>query len=203
MFRKPPLLQPAPLPRAIVLAALATLPLLSACHRSEEKPPPEIRPVRAVTIEKRAAGETVALTGSMQAQTEINLAFRIDGRMLERLVSIGDTVRPGQLVARLDSQNEESSLQAARAQLAAARAQLTEARNNFVRFRDLVAEKAVSQASFEQAESMQKSAESQVESAQTQVRWRKTGSLHAARLRRGRRRDGEGAEPGEVVGAAA
>ena len=55
------------------------------------------------------------LTGSIQAQTEINLAFRIDGRMLERLVSIGDTLRPGQPVARLDSQNEESSLQSARA----------------------------------------------------------------------------------------
>ena len=72
-------------------------------------------------------------------------------------------MRPGQLVARLDSQNEESSLQAARAQLAAARAQLSEARNNFERLRDLVAENAVSRASFEQAESMQKTAESQVE----------------------------------------
>jgi RND family efflux transporter MFP subunit len=186
---------------ATATVALATLCLLSACNRAVEAPPPEVRPVRAVTIAKRAAGETVALTGSIQAQTEINLAFRIDGRMLERLVSIGDTLRPGQLVARLDSQNEESSLQAARAQLAAARAQLTEARNNFVRFRDLVAENAVSRASFEQAESMQKSAESQVESAQTQV------TLAENRLSYTRLVSdvagvvtAVGAEPGEVVG---
>ena len=117
--------------RATALLALATLALLSACKRAEEAPAPEIRPVRAITIEKRAAGDTVALTGTVQAQTEINLSFRIDGRMLERAVNVGDTVRPGQLVARLDSQNEESSLQAARAQLVAARAQLGEARNNF------------------------------------------------------------------------
>ena len=100
---------------------------------------PEIRPVRVVTIAARAAGDVVALTGTVQAQTQINLSFRIDGRMLERLANVGDNVAPGKLVARLDSQNEESSLQAARAQLAAARAQLDEAANNFTRFRDLVA----------------------------------------------------------------
>ena len=64
VLRKPAFVRPAPMPRAIVLAALATLTLLSACQRAEEKPAPEIRPVRAITIEKRAAGDTVALTGT-------------------------------------------------------------------------------------------------------------------------------------------
>ena len=184
------------------LLAAASLVLLSACNRATEPPPPEVRPVRAVTIEKRAAGETIALTGSIQAQTEINLSFRIDGRMLERMVNVGDTVRPGQLVARLDAQNEESALLAARAQLTAARAQLTEARNNFTRFRDLVAENAVSRASFEQAESALKGAESQVETAQSQV------TLGENRLSYTRLLadvagvvTATGAEPGEVVGA--
>jgi RND family efflux transporter MFP subunit len=167
-----------------------------------DAPQPEVRPVRAVTIEQRAGGDSVALTGSVQAQTEINLAFRIDGRMLERTASVGDSVQPGQLVARLDSQNEESSLQAAQAQLLAARARLSEARNNFERFRDLVAENAVSRASFEQAESAMKTAESQVETAQTQV------TLAQNRLSYTRLVSdtagvvtAQGAEPGEVVGA--
>jgi RND family efflux transporter MFP subunit len=188
--------------RATALLALAALTLLSACQRAVEPPAAEVRPVRAMTIEKRLAGDTVALTGTVQAQTEINLSFRIDGRMLERNLNIGDTVKPGQIVARLDSQNEESSLLAARAQLAAARAQLSEARNNFVRFRDLVAQKAVSRASFEQAESMMKSAESQVETAQSQV------TIAENRLSYTRLVSdvagvvtAQGAEPGEVVGA--
>lgn len=158
--------------------------------------------MRAVTIVKRDAGETVALTGTVQAQTEINLSFRIDGRMLERLANVGDTVRPGQLVARLDAQNEESSLQAAQSQLAAATARLAEARNNFVRFRDLVAENAVSRASFEQTETALKAAEAQVESATTQV------TLASNRLSYTRLVSdvsgvvtAQGAEPGEVVGA--
>jgi RND family efflux transporter MFP subunit len=188
--------------RATAVVALAALAMLSACKRAEEPPAPEIRPVRAITIETRAAGDVVALTGTVQAQTEINQSFRIDGRMLERLVNVGDTVRRGQLLARLDSQNEESSLQAARAQLAAARAQLVEARNNFARMRDLVAESAVSRASFEQSESLQKAAESQVESAQSQV------TLAENRLSYTRLVSdvagvvtAQGAEAGEVVGA--
>lgn len=185
-----------------MVLVLAALLLLSSCGKSEDEAAPEIRPVRVVTIAARDAGDVVALTGTVQAQTEINLSFRIDGRMLERWVNVGDSVAPGKLVARLDSQNEESSLQAARAQLAAARAQLDEARNNFTRFRDLVAENAVSRASFEQTEARLKSVQSQVESAQTQV------TLSENRLSYTKLVadvagvvTAQGAEPGEVVGA--
>jgi RND family efflux transporter MFP subunit len=65
--------------------------------------------------------------------------------------------------------NEESSLQSARAQLAAAQAQGVEARNTFNRMRDLLAEIAVSRASFEQSEALLKITQSQVESAQSVV----------------------------------
>jgi RND family efflux transporter MFP subunit len=195
------LLRSAPFPAraACVFAAIA---LLSACQRADEPPAPEIRPVRVVRIEQRAVGENVALTGTVQAQTEVNLSFRIDGRLIERGVNVGDRLRPGQLVARLDPQNEDSALQAARAQLTAARAQLVEARSNFERMRGLVAENAVSRANFERAESLRKTAESQVEAAQSQV------ALAENRLGYTRLVSdvsgvvtAHGAEPGEVVGA--
>lgn len=184
-----------------LLAALAAAGLLSACQREVEKPAPEIRPVRTVTIEKRAAGSTVSITGNVQAQNEINESFRIDGRLMERLVDVGDSVKQGQLIASLDPQNEESGVQAARAQVSAAQARLVEARSNFERMRDLVAEDAVSRAQFEQAEALRKTAESQVEAAQSQ--------LNLARNRLGYTRlfasvtgivTARGPEPGEVVG---
>ncbi len=185
-------------------ALLAVLPLalLSACRSADDGPAPEVRPVRVTTIETRAIGDTVALTGTVQAQTEINQSFRIDGRLVERAVDIGDSVRPGQLLARLDPQNEESSLQAARAQMAAAQAQLVEARNNHVRMRDLVVEGAVSQSAFDQALAVLRTAESQVEAVQA--------SLDIAQNRLSYTRlvsevsgvvTARGAEPGEVVGA--
>jgi len=143
--------------------------LLAGCQRTVEAPAPEIRPVRAITIDKRATAGTVALTGTVQAQTEINQSFRIDGRLVERTVDIGDNVKPGQLIARLDPQNEESALQSARAQLAGANAQLVEARSNFTRMSELVVEDAVSRAQYEQAKALLQSAEAQVQSVQGQL----------------------------------
>ena len=189
-------------PKTAVFVALGALLLLSACKRADEVAAPEIRPVRVTTIESRATNGVVSLTGTVQAQTEINLAFRIDGRLIERAVDIGDTVKPGQLIARLDSQNEETSVLSARAQLAAARAQLVEARNNHARMRDLVAESAVSRATFDQAVAMLKTAESQVDSVQAQL------TLALNRLSYTRLVSevagvvtARGPEPGEVVSA--
>ena len=156
-------------PRTTTLVALATLVVLSACRRAEEAPPAEVRPVRVMKIETRSIGDTVTLTGNVQAQTEINQSFRIDGRLIERNVDIGDRVKPGQLLARLDPLNEETALQSARAQLAAAQAQNVEARTNHGRLRDLLKENAVSRASFDQADALLKVTQSQVETAQSQV----------------------------------
>src|SRR5262245_22792632 len=155
--------------RTLGLLALATLTLLSACRRAEEPPPPEIRPVRVVSVEQRAAGDTVSITGNVQAQTEVNLSFRVDGRMVERNVNVGDTVKPGQLVARLDPSNEQSALSGVQAQLTAARAQLVEQRNNYNRQKDLLAQRFISQAAFDQVTANLQSAQSQVDSAQAQV----------------------------------
>src|SRR5262245_20338417 len=76
--------------------ACAMAIVLAACRPAEAPPAPEIRPVRTITIEKRTDGGTVSLTGTVQAQTEANLAFRIDGKLTERYVNVGDVVRPGQ-----------------------------------------------------------------------------------------------------------
>ncbi len=186
----------------LAAVAVASGALLAGCQRQIEAPPPEIRPVRAMTVDKLAAGTTVKLTGTVQAQTEINQSFRIDGRLIDRTVDVGDTVRPGQLIARLDPQNEESALQAARAALAAAQAQLVEARANYERMKDLVVEDAVSKAQFDQAEALRKTAEAQVESAQSQL------ALAQNRLSYTRLVSdvagvvtARGPEPGEVVAA--
>ena len=186
----------------IAILAIAALPLLTSCNRATEPPTPEIRPVRVVTIAKGAAGDTIALTGTVQAQTEITKSFRIDGRLLDRSANIGDTVRPGQLIARLDAQNEESSLQSARAQLAAARARFSEAQSMYGRMRELVAERAVSRAQFEQSESAQKTAAAQVESAQSAVTIAENRLSYTNLVADvGGVVTSVGAEPGEVVGA--
>ncbi len=181
---------------------LLTAALLAGCQRVDEAPAPEIRPVRAITVAQRLPDNSVVLTGTVQAQNEINLSFRVDGRLIERLVDMGDNVRPGQLIARLDPQNEESALQSVRAQLAGAQAQLVEARSNYQRMRELVVEDAVSRAQYEQAKALLQSAEAQVRALE--------GQVALAQNRLGYTRlvadvagvvTARGPEPGEVVGA--
>ena len=110
----------------IAVLASAMAMLLAACRPEQEPPAPEIRPVRAVTIEKRDTSVPVVLTGSIQAEDQAPLAFRIAGRMIERTVNLGDRVRAGQVVARLDTQNERNALRTARANLTATQGQLTQ-----------------------------------------------------------------------------
>lgn len=188
--------------RAIGLLALAAVMLLSACRQAAEPPPPEVRPVRVMSVEQRAAGDTVSLTGNVQAQTEVNLSFRIDGRMIERSANVGDTVKPGQVIAQLDPSNENASLAAARAQLASARAQLVEQRNNYNRQKELLAQRFISQAAFDQITANLQSAESQVKSAQSQVDLASNRQSYTRLVAdAGGSVTKVGAEPGEVVPA--
>ena len=57
-----------------------------------------------------ADGEIVSLTGQVRARDEVNLAFRLDGRMIERPVHVGETVAAGQVIARLDPQIQQNAL---------------------------------------------------------------------------------------------
>jgi RND family efflux transporter MFP subunit len=149
--------------------AICLMIFLSGCRGGEDDVKAEVRPVRSVTIESGDSSGKIALTGRIQSQSEVNQAFRLDGQLIERTVEIGDGVKKGQLIARLDSQNEESGLQSAQAQLIAAQVQLVDARNNFVRMRDLVADAAVSRADFDNAEAVLKTSEARVKSVESQV----------------------------------
>jgi RND family efflux transporter MFP subunit len=155
-----------------------------------------------MTVEKRAGGETVSLTGNIQAQTEVNLSFRIDGRMIRRNVDVGATVKPGQVVATLNADNEENALQSARASLAAARAQLVEARNNYDRYKTLLAQRFIAEAEFDRHAAVLKTAQSAVDSAQAQVNIAQNRLGYAKLVAdAGGTVTAVGAEPGEVVQA--
>ena len=103
-----------------LLAAVAVG--LAACGPKKQAAAPEPRPVRTVTAKSQNAGEKVVLTGHIQAEDEASMAFRIGGRMTDRFVNVGDRVKPGQELARLDPQNEVNALRSAQAGLTAAQA---------------------------------------------------------------------------------
>lgn len=153
--------------RSAALAAIV-LSLLTACG-AEDEPVAEIRPVRVVAVEEREAGETVSLSGTVESQIQVDLAFRIGGRMTERLVNVGDTVEPGQLMARLDPTDEQNALRAAEASLVAANGQRSEARLNYERQRHLYERQIAARVAFERAEQVYTSTSAAAEAAEAQV----------------------------------
>jgi len=180
--------------------ALLLLPFLAACGEGAPPPAPEPRPVRVTTVEPRSNGEVVSLTGTVQAETEANLGFRIDGRMIERLVNVGDRVQAGQVVARLDRTNEENNLRAARAALVAAEAQLVEVEGNYVRARDLLRSGFGTRQRYDQAVQQLQTARSAVDAATAQaaIAENRLGYTDLVADASGTV-TARGAEPGEVV----
>lgn len=156
--------------RGGVIALMAgLLPLLAACKQEAEAPPAAPRLVRSEVIAERAGAATVSLTGRIEAEDEVPLAFRIGGRLLANDNKLGERLQQGDLVARLESQNEENQLRAAAAALAAAQAQYNQAAGHYDRQRTLFRQGWATRAAYETAEKGKKTAAAQVDAAEAQL----------------------------------
>ncbi len=183
-------------------ALVALFPLLLAGCNPPDPTPAQARPVRTVVVQVGTGGETMSFTGQIKARDEVNHAFRLDGRLIERAVNVGDTVAAGQLIGRLDPQIQENELRQAQANLSAAQSTLTQARNEFWRQKELLAKGFASTARFDQAQQAQMTAEAQVQSAQAQLRTaRERLSYTEIRASAAGAVTAVGAWPGEVVTA--
>lgn len=148
---------------------------LMACEQPGP-PTPQIRSVRAVTVERRVISEPVVLIGQIRARNEISLAFRIDGKLIERPVAVGDRITVGRLVARLDPQDEKNALQGAEADIAAAQAALAQAEKLEGRQADLLKRNITSRALYDQSLQQLQTAQAQLDSAQARHRTNQSGS---------------------------
>ena len=156
------------LARALVIASALAF-LLAGCNQEAKTEPPQPRPVRTVTVEKGEVGDSVVLTGDIRAENEVNLAFRIGGRIIERKGGVGDKVEPDQVLAKLDPQDELNGVRSAQAALTAARSQLVEAQNNFDRQNHLMERGFTTRAIFDQANQGLQTAQARVDDASAQL----------------------------------
>lgn len=182
--------------------SLALCIILSMLGCKENTEPEVVRPVRSMVIETHLSGDLIALTGQLHARDETKLAFRLSGKLIQSSVSVGDTVKTGQILAQLDAATERHTRNAAHADHAAALALLDQTTAAESRFGNLLKEKAVSQAEYEEAVRQLKAAQAQVNATRaklnsaevqlgyTELKADATGVITA-----------KGAEPGEVVQA--
>jgi RND family efflux transporter MFP subunit len=152
----------------VLLIVAVTLPI-AACSKEQPKKG-EIRPVRVTSVQHTSSGDTISLTGQIQAKDPINLAFRIGGRLQERNVTVGDPVPPGKIVARIETQDYQNALRSAEADLASAHAVLANAQATESRQSELLSKGFATRVQYDQAEQQSKPTQAQVESAQAKLR---------------------------------
>jgi RND family efflux transporter MFP subunit len=122
--------------------------------------------------------------------------------MIERPVNVGDRVKAGQVLAKLDPENELNALRSAESALAAAQGQLTYARGDFDRQRQLLANGHTPRARFDQSQNALQSAQSQVDNTEAQLEIaRDRVSWTTLKADADGTVTARGAEPGEVVQA--
>lgn len=128
--------------KIVPFGSLALLALAACAER--EAAPPAPRPAVVMTLSHSAEAGALAYPGEVRARHEVDLGFRIGGKLVARPVSLGERVRAGQVLARLDPQDVQLAASAAQAQVAAAEADLALAQAEFERAKVLAAQQFIS-----------------------------------------------------------
>ena len=156
--------------RRVPFAVLLSAPLvlaLAACSKPTVPPEP-VRAVKTMVIAPAFAGSTLEYAGEIRARVESRLGFRVGGKMVERPVNVGDTVKAGQVLARLDPRDLRLGEDVARAAVASAAVNLQQAEADFKRYRDLKDQGFISGAELERRETTLKVAQAQLAQARAQ-----------------------------------
>lgn len=147
-------------------AALCLTGALAACGKPEAQPEAP-RPVRSLTLGTAGQQQAAAFyAGDIRARHEARLAFRVGGKVVERLVDVGAAVKPGQALARLEDHDTSLDLASRRARLAAAEADLKQNEADIKRYRELLAQHFISQAEFDRREAALAAARGNQQAAQ-------------------------------------
>ncbi len=154
-----------------VRAALPlVLVLTTGCQEEVADPaPPPLRPVRYSSVEAVGAGRARIFSGAAVAASESRLSFKVSGTIVDLPVAVGDSVRAGQIIARLDPVDYELGFERTRAAVADAEARLRNAEATFDRVRALFERGSVSQNDYDAARAATQSAGAGVRSVQQQL----------------------------------
>jgi RND family efflux transporter MFP subunit len=183
------------------LACTAVLLLVAACSRTAPAPEP-VRAVRTLTVSSQAASATLEYAGEIRPRVESKLGFRVGGKIVRRLVDVGDAVKAGQVLAQLDPQDLRLGQEAAVAATAAAQAAYDQLAADYQRYKDLRDQGFISSADLERREMSLKTAHAQLDQAKAQSNVQRNQAAYAALVAdTGGVITGVDAEPGMVVSA--
>jgi len=152
---------------AAILAVVALGPVLAACDDpAASATATPARPVQVQRVVFAPADEKREFAGVVRARYENDLGFRVAGKIVARLVDVGDRVRAGDVVARLDTRDLQLRAESADAELTAATSNLAQAAADELRYRNLRTRGYATVADYERKKAAKDEAEGRMERAQ-------------------------------------
>ncbi len=151
-----------------ILPLIVSLLFFNGCSQQAVGPEPE-RAVRTLVVKTEATGLSREYAAEIRARIESRLSFRVPGKLLERKVNLGDQVKAGQLLARLDAQDLLLAQAAAQAGLQAATINRDLLRADYKRYVELREQGFISAAELDRRDVALKAAQAQLDQAQAQA----------------------------------
>ena len=174
-LRSPSLIGDRPQPSMVnvrgkfLACLLLPLTMFLGCTPQDRQSEQVSRPVKVVRIGDEPAAGVMNFAGEVRARYETTLAFRVSGKMIDRPVEVGDRVRKGQRVARLDSTDYQLGTDALNAQLTSAQAERDFARDDLTRYRELLSLRVISPAEFDRHDTAYTTARERVVALEAQL----------------------------------
>ena len=150
----------------------------------------------------RVSGSERGFTGTIGARVESNFGFRVAGKIVERLVNVGEQVKAGQPLMRIDETDLRLALTAKRNAVAAARATVVQTEADERRYANLVNDGWTPKQRYEQAKAASDTANAQLAAAEAEAKVAENQATYSVLVA-----DADGTvmqtlgEPGQVVSA--
>ncbi|ROM69947.1 efflux transporter periplasmic adaptor subunit [Pseudomonas brassicacearum] len=183
-----------------IAACLLPLVLTGCGDSSTAEDPRTLAPLVRVSEVRSSFDSSRSFTGVVAARVQSDLGFRVSGKVLERLVDAGQSVKKGQALMRLDPVDLGLQARAQQEAVTAARARAKQTADDEARYRELVAAGAISASGYDQIKAAADTAKAQLSAAEAQADVARNASGYAVLLA-----DVDGvvmetlAEPGQVV----
>jgi len=146
-----------------VIAAALLLALAGCGSPKPPAPAPAAdRALASAVVEMRDVELTYSAEALVEAVRQSTVSAQIAGRIVELRFDVGDYVRKGEVIARIDERAASQALAASEAQVREAEAALRNARADYERSKQLVAQKFMSQAALDRSEAAYKAAQARV-----------------------------------------
>jgi RND family efflux transporter MFP subunit len=154
---------------AVALTALGAFTWKSAAGPAAPAADAMIRPARVAEIDFRPHMHSLLLAGTVVPRIETTLGFRVAGKVISREVDVGATVKPGQLIARIDPADYQLAVDNARAALASAEADYARAKADLDRYQALRGSASFMTQTLDTRQSVSSTTYAKVEQAKSQL----------------------------------